>query len=132
PVLIWALARLFPRPVHKARPATPTVTIIIAAHNEGRDIAAKLDNCLNLVYPADRLDIVVVCDGSSDGTPNIVAQYARRFPDRITFAAMPRRLGKPNALNTAVALARGEILLLSDVRQRFEPTVARALVANFA
>jgi poly-beta-1,6-N-acetyl-D-glucosamine synthase len=45
---------------------------------------------------------------------------------------MPRRLGKPNALNTAVALARGEILLLSDVRQRFEPTVARALVANFA
>ena len=67
PLIVWALARLAPRPVRTAAIA-PTITVLIAAHDEEHRIGAKLDNCLALDYPPDRLDIVVVSDGSADRT----------------------------------------------------------------
>src|SRR5262249_50846072 len=86
PALVFVLAHLRPRPVRKG-PALPPVSFIIAAYNEERSIAAKIDNTLGLDYPADRLQIIVASDGSSDRTDAIV----RGFGDRVTLLAVPGR-----------------------------------------
>jgi len=131
PVLIGALARLRPRPV-RTGPVTPTITVLIAACDEEARIAAKIENCLALDYPAERLDIIVVSDGSTDRTASIVATYASRLPGRVTLIEFPERRGKASALNAGAARAQGEVLLLADVRQRFDRLAARALARNFA
>lgn len=94
----------------------PPVTLIIAAYNEERVIRQKLVNSLSLDYPSDKLEIVVVADGSSDSTPNIVAEFADRG---VVCLFEPERRGKSNALNRAVAASRGEILVLSDANNDF-------------
>jgi biofilm PGA synthesis N-glycosyltransferase PgaC len=125
------LGYLFPQPV-RAAAVTPTITVLIAAYNEERRIADKIEGCLNLAYPPDRLNIVVVSDGSTDHTAAIVESYATRYPERVSLIALPTRGGKAHALNVGAAHASGEILLLADVRQRFDRRVAQALARNFA
>jgi biofilm PGA synthesis N-glycosyltransferase PgaC len=131
PILVWALGRWRPRPVHAA-PVLPTITVLIAAHNEEARLAEKLDNCLQLTYPPDRLNILVVSDGSTDRTVDIAASYAARYPQRVSVVVLPVHRGKAAALNIGAAHASGEILLLADVRQRFDPLAAQALARNFA
>jgi len=131
PCAIYALSFWFPSAVHK-KPFTPTMTILIAAYNEHAQIGTKIENCLALAYPPDRLDVIVVSDGSTDNTAGIVTEYARRFPTRVSLISLPTRGGKANALNVGAGRARGEILFLADVRQRFDPKAAEALAANFA
>ncbi len=130
PLLVWALGRLFPRPVRKGA-LTPTMTVVIAASNEEGRIGDRIENCLGLDYPPERLNVVVVSDGSTDKTAAIVAGYAERYPGRVALVALPERAGKATGLNAGVARATGEILLLGDARQRFDPGVARALARNF-
>src|SRR2546422_1037504 len=127
PCLIFLLARLRPRPVRKA-PVLPTVSFIVAAYNEERVIAAKLENTLALDYPAERLEVMVVSDGSTDATEEIVRT---RFAGRVKLLALPRQ-GKTLAQNQAVAIATGEIVVFSDATTVYQPGSLRALVANFA
>lgn len=131
PAIIWVLARLCPRPV-RSGPVTPTMTIVITAHNEERHIATKIENCLALSYPTDRLNIIVVSDGSTDRTPAIVTDYVSRFPERVMLISLPLRRGKATALNVGIAQASGEIVLLADARQQFDSEAAGALAHNFA
>jgi cellulose synthase/poly-beta-1,6-N-acetylglucosamine synthase-like glycosyltransferase len=131
PAIVWVLAALFPHPIHTA-PVTPAITVLIAAHNEERYIADKIESCLHLVYPPERLNLIVVSDGSTDRTAMIVESYAARYPDRVMLIDLPTRRGKASALNLAAARASGEILLLADARQQFDPLVAQALAQNFA
>lgn len=131
PVLVWMLSRVRPRPIRSA-PATPTITVVIAAHNEERCIAAKIENCLGLDYPSDRLNVIVVSDGSVDRTPALVAECESRLPDRVRLIALSRRQGKASALNIGVAHASGELVLFADARQRLDGNVARAMALNFA
>lgn len=131
PALIWALGRYCPRPIH-CTPQTPKVTVLITAYNEERSIAGKIENCLALEYPSDLLDIVVVSDGSTDQTNEIVKRYALRFPERVTLITLANRGGKAQALNAGAKVATGDILLLADARQRFDGQVVRTLVRNFA
>lgn len=74
PALIWLLGRVAPKPVRK-RDILPTVTCVIAARNEERTIGAKINNLLSLDYPSDRLDIIIVSDGSTDQTCVVVEQW---------------------------------------------------------
>ena len=131
PALIVLLARLAPRPVRRA-PVTPTVSVLIAAHDEANTIGARIENCLALDYPRSSLEIVIASDGSADGTVEIARHYARAASPRVSVLAYPWRRGKPAVLNDSVPLCRGEIVLLGDARQRWEPDVARRLVENFA
>src|SRR5215510_13982842 len=131
PTIVWALARLRPRLI-RAEHWTPSLTVLIAAHNEASRIGAKIDNCLALAYPPDRLDVIVVSDGSTDGTAAVVETYASRFPGRVTGIELPDRSGKATALNIGAARARGELLLMADARQTFDTQVAQALARNFA
>lgn len=106
----------------------PTVTLLIAAYNEDRVIEAKLRNSLALDYPRDRLEIIVVSDGSNDATPAI----ARRFVERgVTPLHDPARRGKTAALNRGVAAARGEIVVFSDANNLFDSDALTRLVARF-
>src|SRR2546428_4077997 len=127
PCLIFLLAHLRPRPVAKA-PVLPIVSFIIAAYNEERVIAAKLENTFALDYPPERLEVMVVSDGSTDATEEIVRT---RFAGRVKLLALPRQ-GKTLAQNQAVAVARGEVVVFSDATTVYQPASLRALVANFA
>jgi len=128
PVGIWLLARMKPQPVDK-RPVTPTVSIIMVVREAAQHIQAKLANLRTLNYPSSQLQVIVVCDGCRDGTPKL----ARRFGDRrIRVLEIAEAQGKAACLNRAVALAQGEVLLFTNVRQTLAPVALRELVANLA
>ena len=127
PFLLWLWARSATRPVRKA-PVVPSVSVVIAARNEEAHIARRIENCLALEYPRDCLEVIVVSDGSTDRTADIVGGYTDR---RVLLVSLPRRVGKAAALNRGVAEASGEIVALTDARQTFEPNAVRELVANF-
>jgi cellulose synthase/poly-beta-1,6-N-acetylglucosamine synthase-like glycosyltransferase len=127
PGLVLLRGRLRPRP-HLSAPITPPVSIIVAARNEARAIAAKLDNLLTLDYPQDRLQVVVAADGCNDGTD---ATVRARGDGRVRVLSLPR-VGKASALNAAVGVATGEILVFSDANSLYAPDALRALVAPFA
>lgn len=106
----------------------PTVTVAIAAYNEAGVIASKLRSCLEQDYPADRLDVVLVSDGSTDAT----AARARELgDDRLRVIQLRKNSGKAAALNAAMEETAGEIVVLTDARQLLEETAIRRLVAHF-
>jgi cellulose synthase/poly-beta-1,6-N-acetylglucosamine synthase-like glycosyltransferase len=127
PGLVLLRARLRPRP-HLSAPITPPVSVIVAARNEARSIGAKLDNLLNLDYPQDRLQVVVAADGCDDDTDSAARA---RGDGRIRVVSLPR-VGKAGALNAAVGVATGEILVFSDANSLYARDALRALVAPFA
>jgi poly-beta-1,6-N-acetyl-D-glucosamine synthase len=125
PALIWFLARLSPKPAMR-QPMWPSVSILMAVHNGGDALSAKLENLLALNYPKDRLEIVVVSDGSTDGTVQTLAGSTA-----IKTVLCPR-VGKAEALNRALAASNNEIVVFTDVRQQIEPDAIAELVSNFA
>lgn len=129
PVWLWLRSRWSPRPVRRGS-STPNVTAVMVVRNEEAIIARKLDNLLSLDYPQGKLDLVVVSDGSTDGTPAILADYAR--DPRVRTLAKPASQGKAAGLNDAIGLATGDILLFTDARQHIEPAALRLLIENFA
>jgi cellulose synthase/poly-beta-1,6-N-acetylglucosamine synthase-like glycosyltransferase len=127
PVLVMLRAKLRPRP-HRTADVTPSVSVVIAAHDEERSIGDRVDNLLAVDYPADRLEVVIASDGSTDRT---VAQARRREDGRIRVLDLPRT-GKANALNAAVEASSGEILVFSDANTAYPPDAIRQLVRSFA
>ena len=127
PVCVAILGLVRPRRVGK-QAITPSVSLIIAAYNEERNIGIRLENALALDYPAERLEILVASDGSDDHTEEVVARYE---PRGIRLLPLPRR-GKIHALNVAVAAAHGEILAFSDANSIYDRDALRHLVGNFA
>lgn len=128
PVLLACGARWRSRLVRKGV-WTPSISVVMAVHNEAAVIRAKIDNLLALHYPVDRFDLVVVSDGSTDGTDELVARYEARGVRLIRF---PIHRGKAEVLNAGVAAARGEIVVFVDARQRIDALALRRLAANFA
>jgi cellulose synthase/poly-beta-1,6-N-acetylglucosamine synthase-like glycosyltransferase len=122
--------RLLPR--HRtptsAPPARPSVTVVIAAFNEAAHIGATVRNKLAQDYPADLLDVIVVSDGSTDGTDEIVCAID---DPRVALLRQEPRQGKTLALNRAVSVACGEIIVFSDANSRYEPSAVSRLVAAF-
>jgi len=127
PAIVLIRGRWFARP-YKTDEITPTVSVIVVAHNEAGSIGAKLDNLLSLDYPRDRLEVLVASDGSTDATEGIVRGYAKHG---VRLLGMPRR-GKIPALNAAVAAAAGDVLVFSDANSMFTPGAIRALVRPLA
>jgi len=123
---IWSLFRSIP--VIK-KDVTPFVTIIIPAYNEEACIAKTLENKLNLTYPPDKLEIIVVSDASSDDTDAIVKRYE---PDGVVLLRQENRGGKTAGLNNAVKLARGELIVFSDANSLYSKDSLNCLSANFS
>jgi poly-beta-1,6-N-acetyl-D-glucosamine synthase len=128
PLLLAAWARLAQRRPRTADAATswPSISIILAARNEGRRLRGRVRNLLEIAYPGIR-EIIVVSDGSTDDT----AAVLRPFGDAVRLIDLPAG-GKPLALNAGVAAAQGEIIVFADARQRFSHDALYHLVANFA
>jgi cellulose synthase/poly-beta-1,6-N-acetylglucosamine synthase-like glycosyltransferase len=129
PVLVFGLGQLFPRRrVQQLESQPPAVTVVLAAYNEGPRISARLENLLASDYPKDKLDIIVVSDGSSDAT----VERARALgKSRIRVLDEPQRSGKAHCLNVAIAAATGELIIFADTRQRFAPDTIAKLVKRF-
>lgn len=127
PLLTVLRGLLRPRP-YDAADIAPALTVIIAAHNEVDVIADKLDNLLGLDYPAERIEVLVVSDGSDDGTEERVREYD---DPRVRLLSLSR-VGKMRALNAAVEHAEGEILVFSDANGMYDRGALRALVRPFA
>ncbi|WP_242343975.1 glycosyltransferase family 2 protein [Anaeromyxobacter terrae] len=108
--------------------AWPRVSIVFSAFDEEKCIRHKIENCLALDYPADRLEIVVGCDGCTDRTAEIARGAGG---DRVTVHELTPRAGKPAAISKLVPAARGDIVVLTDANVMVEPGALRALVRRF-
>jgi len=129
PALLLLLSRLKREPsVTRAGDFEPSVSLIIAAHNEEAVIAQKLENSLLLDYPRDRLEIIVASNGSTDRTDEMVRSYQNQG---IILFSTPEA-GKTIAQNLAVPQARGEIVVFTDADAVYEPETLRMLIRNFA
>ena len=110
PLLIWLFASLWPKPIRRD-PFRPTVTLLISAYNEEDMIQRKIKNSLKLKYPRDKLEIVVVTDGSTDATASIVRKYVSQG---VKLYHREERCGKSAALDRGVSLTHGDVILFSD------------------
>jgi len=128
PLLLILIGKFRAKPITR-REVTPSVTVIIAAYNEERDLAGKLENTLALDYPKDKLEIIVTSDCSTDRTDEIVRSFESRG---VRLHRQAERLGKTAAQNAAVEKASGEILLFSDATTHYRPNVLRMLAPSFA
>lgn len=108
--------------------ALASVSVIVTAYNEGKGIAAKLDNVLASNFPADLLEIVVASDASSDSTDSIVQSYES---SAVRLLRVEGRQGKTACQNAAVAAARGEILIFTDATTHLHEDALRHLVGCF-
>jgi cellulose synthase/poly-beta-1,6-N-acetylglucosamine synthase-like glycosyltransferase len=131
PLLVAALARLAPGDVREDPTWRPTVTACVPVHGDAPYVAAKLESLLALDYPEDRLDVLVYSDAASEATREAVRAIAART-GRVRLIEGAVRRGKPHALNRMAREARGEVLLLTDARQRVAPGSLLALVRVLA
>jgi len=128
PLAVVALAALFPHPGRR-RAALPTVSLLVVARDEQAQIARRLDNLLTLEYPENRLEILLGSDGSTDDTVGLARRYEG---PRVRIFPFPAPRGKAAVLNDLATEARGDVLAFADVRQTFDRTTLRALIAPFS
>jgi cellulose synthase/poly-beta-1,6-N-acetylglucosamine synthase-like glycosyltransferase len=128
PIVLRILGALrTPRPVKKEF-VPRTVSVVMPVRDGEEFIRKKLEWILGLDYPKELMQVLVIDDGSTDATPEIVAEFADRGVERLPVKAG----GKSAALNAGIAKATGEILFFTDVRQELEPAALRSLVEHFA
>lgn len=124
--LILAFLSLFIRKEAAVSRIKPGVTLIISAYNEEGAIAKKIENSLSLDYPKDSIEIIVVSDGSTDKTNDIVKGYGTAG---VVLLSNPVRRGKTAGLNDAVAAARGDVIVFSDADSMYEPQAVNKMVS---
>ena len=129
PAAIGALARIRPRPVRR-EDVTPSVTLVVSAHDEEDMIGRRLENLLALDYPRQSLEIVVASDGSADRTDAIVEEVAAR-ERRVTLLRCPRE-GKVAAQHRAVRETASDVVAFTDANTEWKPDALRKLVRNLA
>lgn len=127
-IAVIILGKILRRKVLK-QDIEPHVTMLIAAYNEEKGIGLKLEETLKLDYPKDKLRIVVVSDGSTDGTDDIVRSYAAHG---VELFRVEGRVGKTQARNVAMQAIDGEIVIFSDATTSYRKNIIRKFVRNFA
>ena len=128
PILLFLLSRFVPN----RRPApgyTPSVSILIAAYNEETGIREKIERTLALDYPPDKLELLVLSDGSTDDTDAIVQSIS---DPRVRLLRIEGRKGKTSAQNEGVTQARGEVLVFSDATTIYHRQALMYLACNYA
>lgn len=129
PLLLWLLTFWRRPPAYPELRELPSVSLIISAYNEAAVIGEKIENSLGLEYPAGKLQVIVVSDGSQDNTDQLVAGYADRG---VLLHRMEPRSGKTAAQNAGVRLAKGEVLVFTDANSQYTPTALMELMRPFA
>lgn len=126
---LWLRARLFPLPVLRA-PQEPRISVVMVVRNEEQFLDCKLRNLLDLDYRPESCEIVIVSDGSTDGTEAILREHLRDPRVQVILNQLSR--GKASGLNDALERAHGDIVVFTDARQKIERGALRLLVENFA
>jgi len=130
PLLLAAIVRLRgARPVRRSD-RLPSVSLVISAYNEADVIRGKLENAVQLDYPRELLEIVVISDASTDGTDDIAREFTASHG--VVVARQPERAGKTAGLNRTVPTLHGEVVVFSDANALYERNALKMLVRNFA
>jgi poly-beta-1,6-N-acetyl-D-glucosamine synthase len=103
-----------------------SLSFIIPAYNEAHLLAQKIKNTLEQSYPQELMEIIVVADGSNDNSEEVVKQ----FPN-VKYFHIPERQGKTMAMNRAVPLAKGEIILFSDANTLINKDAVTLMLGHF-
>ena len=128
-LLLWIIGRLAGSPLRAVVAGfEPPVTLIVPVHNEESRIVAKIENTRALRYPADRLEVLFVSDGSTDRTVEIIRES---LTPRDRLIDLPQRGGKAAALNAGLVHAAHDILVFSDASIELEPEALGRLVRGF-
>lgn len=125
PLVTIVRGRLFGRDV-LVGDITPSISVVIAAHDEATSIGPKLHSVLDADYPVDLVEVIVASDGSADGTPEAAA-----IDPRVRVLVLPR-VGKAAALNAAITASRQDVLVFTDANSRFAPDALRKIVRPLA
>lgn len=128
PLVIFILAKIKATPIQKFN-IEPTVSILIAVHNEEDVIGKKINNLLEIDYPNNKKEILIGSDASTDKTNDIINQFSSA---NIKLLINSNRQGKMGILNHLIPKAKNEIIIFTDARQIFEKDAIRKLVKNFA
>jgi cellulose synthase/poly-beta-1,6-N-acetylglucosamine synthase-like glycosyltransferase len=128
-MLIGVLARLKRKTERSATQSTQTVSVVLVAFNEAERIRARIENLFDTIHPAEKLELIVYSDGSTDKTADILQTFADK---RIHAIVSNQRSGKAKGLNASVAVAKGDIVVFCDARQKFNRSTIPNLVRNFA
>lgn len=128
PIWLWVRSQWKSMPIRRAA-ALPSISIVMVVRNEAEILGRKLQNLLSLNYPADLYEIVIVSDGSSDGSERVLREHAAT---RIRTIFLPEARGKAAGLNEGIKAAINDIVVFTDARQEIEAGALRLLMENFA
>lgn len=129
PITIYIFSIFSHHKVSKNNSLEPSVSLLIAAFNEEDSIADKITNSIELDYPKEKMEIVIVSDGSTDKTDEIVKSFSHLG---VRLFRVEGRVGKTEARNQAVLAMSSEVIVFSDATAIYEKNVIRKLVRNFA
>ncbi len=124
----WLAYRPFPA---ASAAEAPSITVIIPAYNEGAMVRQSIESAARADYPPDRLEVLVVDDGSTDDTWTHIERAAAAFPGVVTAIRFERNRGKREALAEGFARARGEVVVTLDSDSVIEPEALLALAGPF-
>lgn len=130
PAFLAVIGSFRRRPQKQPGQHFPTVSVLIAAHNEEAGIADKIRNTLALEYPPENMEIVVASDGSADRTDEIIGAIAAGEP-RVRLIRVEPRRGKTNAQNYAVPHCRGEVIVFSDATTIYHPEAVKFIACHY-
>ena len=131
PIFLYLLSRSYKKPVDKDKSFKSSISILIAAYNEESGIEAKLDNLLSINYPEDLVEIIVVSDGSTDRTDEILKRYSEQHK-RIKYFVQARNQGKTLAMNRAVCESKAKLLVFTDADNMLTENALSELISNFS
>jgi hyaluronan synthase len=126
--LLWFSYRPYPAATFDN---APLLTVVIPAYNEGAMVEQSIESVANARYPRERLEILVVDDGSTDDTWQYIERAARRHPSLVTPLKLDRNQGKRAALATGFRRARGSVLVTIDSDSVIEPDTLLAMAGPF-
>ena len=110
----------------------PTVAIVVPAYNEGEAVARTIHSCLGLDYPAEKLEVVVINDGSTDDTWHQMLAAAASYPEgRVRCIDLGSNQGKRAAMAAGIRATSAEILVFVDSDSMPAPGAVRKLVQGF-
>ena len=129
PLILYLLSFVSTRAYEKVSNESSTVSFIVAALNEEKVIRQKIENCLEIDYPIDKIQFIFVLDGSTDGSYEIVKSH-----EHLGFICLhdPQRRGKTAAINRAMEIASGDVVVFSDANSMFDRNAIKNLLQNLS
>jgi hyaluronan synthase len=129
--IVYHAVRYKPAPMSASDEELPTLTVIVPAYNEGRMVRNALISSLESHYPADKLQVIAVDDGSLDDTWDHIDRVADAYPGRLVAVKLVKNSGKREALRAGIERAQGDFIVTVDSDSRLDPGALRAIVAPF-